>query len=86
MMKLARNMPIAMIMFETFYPIAPLKAKQSVAKVLASYDWLMVSNHPISCLSKFFRYSFLHAILCLYPAIIQQANMAQPITRAPRPM
>ena len=60
MVKPAMNMEIAMITDDTFSPIAPLNAKQSVANDVANSDWLIVSNHPIYCLSKLLRYSLRH--------------------------
>ena len=60
--KPAMNIAIVMMSVETFSPMASWKAKESVANLVESSDWLMVSNHPISCLSKLRKYSFLHAI------------------------
>lgn len=86
MMKPATNIEIVMMRVDTFYPMAPWKAKQSVANLVANSDWLIVSNQPISCLNKLLRYSFLQAIDCLSPAIIQQANIPQPATKAAAPI
>ena len=82
----AMNIEIDMITDDTFSPIAPLKAKQSVAKEVANSDWFIVSNHPIYCFNKLFRYSFLQAIDCLSPAIIQHMNISHPAASAPSPM
>jgi hypothetical protein len=80
------NMEIVMMTDDTFYPMAPLNAKQSVAKDVANSDWLIVSNQPISCLSKLLKYSLRQAMLCLSPAIIQHMNISHPAAKAPKPM
>lgn len=53
--KPAMNMPIVMIIVETFSPMAPPKAKLSVVNFEASSDWLIISNQPIYCLSNDFK-------------------------------
>jgi hypothetical protein len=75
-----------MMRVETFSPMALWKAKQSVANLLASSDWLMVSNHPIYWRIKLLRYSLRQAMDCRSPAIIQQANIPVPAAKAPMPM
>lgn len=49
--KPAINIPSVISTDEFFSPRAPRYAKQSVAKLEESYDWLMTSNQPIYCLS-----------------------------------
>lgn len=61
----AINIEMVMMSVDTFSPMAPWKAKQSVANLVANSDWLMVSNQPISCLSKLLRYSLRQTIDCL---------------------
>jgi len=58
----AANIARAIIIVDIFYPIAPWKANESVANLVANYDWLIVSNQPISCLKRLLRYSLLQAI------------------------
>lgn len=51
----AMNIAMVIINVDTFYPIAYWKANESVANLVESYDWLIVSNQPISWRSKLFK-------------------------------
>ena len=82
----ATSIDNVIIMVDTFSPIAPWYAKQSVVNFVASYDWFIISNQPISCFSRLFKYCFLQAIPCLSPVIIQHPNIPHPAKMTPMPM
>lgn len=86
MTKAVMNMDIVIMRVAIFSPIAYWKAKESFEKSEESYDCLFWSNHPISWRSKLLRYSFLLAIPCLSPVMIQHANIPHPEKIAPIPI
>lgn len=84
----AINIVIVIINVGTFSPIAPYKAKVSVATFVANIFGLILSNQEISYFNKALKYSFLALIAYLSPVIINVCiyNQLQMNEAPPKPI